>query len=184
MNEANKKALEMKSLGMAKVIGGSVLALALAATLTAAQLGQAKTDEPPVDEIPVDERVLTNAEAEPGECATASLSSAPTSHQMSCLMDVKAEYGTFDCQAFTGFETRLRADIEMCETKVSACLSEKPPMQVQASLPQKSERKLPMIIKREPAKLSQLGRAQPASETSSYFIQCDDKDGTSQWAEK
>lgn len=187
MNEASQKALEAKSLGMAKIIGGSFLAVILAASLTAAQLGQTQTNEQAVEQVAEQQAVNDKVEAAteaPGTCSTASLSSTPNSKQMKCLLDVKEQYGTFDCQGTGWFEMHLKTDIEQCETKVSACMSDKPSMQVQASAQKTSERKLPLIIKREPAKLLELGRAQPASETSSYFIQCNEREGSNQWAEK
>lgn len=187
MDKASQKALEAKSLGMAKVIGGSFLAVILAASLTAAQWGQTPANEQPAEQVAEEQAINDEVEAAtdtPGTCSTASLSFTPNSKQMKCLLDVKAQYGTFDCQGTGWFETHLKTDIEQCETKVSACMSDKPSMQVQASAQKTSERKLPLIIKREPAKLQELGRAQPASETSSYFIQCDDKERAPQWAEK
>lgn len=166
MVDANKTSLEGKSLGMPKVILGSFLAVAIVVFITI-QVGQTKTNE----------SVEASVSKLASQCSSASLISGPTSNQLSCLMDVKAEYGTFDCQAAKGFETRLKADVELCEAKIGACLSDKPAIQLDASAQEPTKRKSTMIVKREPAKLSQLGRSQSPSETSSYFIQCDNTEG-------
>lgn len=189
MKKVSEKAFEVKSLGMAKLIGGSFLALILAATLTAAQFDETQKNEQPAEQA-LEQDVLTDIDntkevsVEAGECSTATLSSTPNSKQLSCLMDVKAQFGTFDCQSTGWFETHLKADIELCEAKVSACMSDKPMIKVKASAQKSAERQLPLIIKREPAKLIELGRAESPSETSSYFIQCDDKEVSSLWVEK
>ena len=109
----------------------------------------------------------------PDYCSSTSLTAGPSSYQLSCLSDVKADYGTLDCSAPKGFETRLKADVEKCQLRVMACLSDKPAAQLDAVARPSTAQKSTRIVKREPAKLVQLGRAQPAAQTRSYLIQCD-----------
>ncbi len=132
-------------------------------------------DTQDAEAIKSDKRAETDIVPLSEQCSSASLISGPTSHQLACLMDVKKTYGSFDCQAHQGFETRLRADVERCEAKISACLTEEPVAHREASLRSSAEKKSKIIVKREPAKLVQLGRSEPASETGSYFIQCHSK---------
>jgi hypothetical protein len=90
-------------------------------------------------------------------------------------MEVQAEYGTSDCQVSNGFDVHLKSDVSQCEAKMSACLNNDDlnnnhPLKLEAKAPNKP--KALFIIKREPAKLLELGRAQNPSETESYFVQC------------
>ncbi len=109
----------------------------------------------------------------PDNCSSTVLTAGPTSGQLSCLSDVQQEFGTLDCSAPQGFEVRLKADVVRCETKVKACLTDNAGAQLKAASTPTSNRKITRIVKREPAKMVQLGRAQPAAETRSYLIQCD-----------
>jgi len=109
----------------------------------------------------------------PDYCSSTSLTAGPSSDQLSCLSDVKKEFGTLDCQSPKGFEIRLKADVAHCEAKVMACFNDRPATQLDAVARKMPVRKSTMIVKREPAKLVQLGRAKPATQTRSYLIQCD-----------
>lgn len=168
MSHNNEKVIEPKNFGLAKLMAGSLFAATLVAVFTV-QSGQAQTEEKA-------EASVAEVSADPEQCSTASLASVASPDQMACLMDVKAQYGTYDCKSPFGFSTALKADVEQCETKVSACLSGDAPKELKAFAPQETKRKNILVVKQEPAKLSQLGRAQSPAETSSYFIKCDNTD--------